>query len=76
MIDFYFLVNDFGKSSNQNNNSTSKISSIIKGNSYICQNKNKCFIYIKYLINILILVGSKKLSKVFKKLQINSKSGK
>ena len=66
-----FIVDDFDKLSNQkDNNSTSKISSIFKGTNFIYINffLNKALIYSK-----IFLVGSKKLSKIFKR---NPKNGK
>jgi uncharacterized protein YfbU (UPF0304 family) len=59
-----FLVDDFDKLSKKNN-STSKISSIFKGNLI-----NRVT---KYMNLLNYLVSSKKLSKIFKK---NSKNGK
>ncbi len=68
---YLFLVSDFDKSNQQNSNKSSRIINIFKGNNfdfYFENNKLK----LNLIFYVLILDGSKRLSKVFKKLQISS----
>ena len=69
---YLFLVSDFDKSNQQNSNKSSKIINIFKGNNFGFYFENNKLRLNLILIYILILDGSKRLSKVFKKLQINS----
>ena len=75
LINIFFLVDNFNDSSNENNINTS--SNHFRGK-YLLLNFDKLnnFEIIIYFMFINLGSSSKKLSKIFKKFQINTNDGK